>query len=1105
MVTCPTCGQENPDGFRLCGMCGTPLAEARMREERKVVSVLFCDLVGSTAQAERMDPEDVRALLSRYQARVRAKLERFGGTVEKFIGDAVVAFFGAPVTHEDDPERAVRAALAIRDWVGEESDLHVRIAVNTGEALVVVDARPSEGEGMASGDVVNTAARLQAAAPVDGILVGEQTYRATERVIEYRAAVPVVAKGKSKPLAAWEVVDARSRLGVDRAQPSRAPLVGRERELDLLVGALDRASGERSVQLVTLVGVPGIGKSRLLAELFAAVEARERLITWRQGRSLPYGEGVSFWALGEIVKAQAGMLETDVAEEAKRKLEEAVGRVGLEEAEATWISSQLEPLLGLSGDGLAAGSRGESFAAWRRFLEALAEERPLVLVFEDLHWADDALLDFVDELAERLNDVSVLIVATARPELLARRPAWGGGKPNATTVSLTALSDDDTARLVHALLDRAVLPAELRSALLERAGGNPLYAEEFIRMAAERRGSELDVPESVQGIIAARLDALAPEDKDLLANAAVLGKVFWTGALAALGGGDRFEIEERLHGLERRELVRRERRTSVAGESEYAFRHVLVRDVAYGTITRAVRAEKHVLAGAWIESLGRPDEHAELVAHHHSAALEFARAAGTDEHCLVERVVASSRAAGDRAMALGSWAAAAALYGRALELIPATDSRRATLLARVGEARFNADGSGLELLREAIEVLLAAGEAEEAAMTAVFAARAEWHRGDRDEAHAFTRRAVELIEGRRPNRATVRVLGWRAGLHLFEGEYAAGLPLAREAAGIADELGDDILRARVRNTLGGLRTMSGDSGGIADLLMSVHLADQGAGAIAGTALNNLFMAYRLEGRSAEARQALESARANIARFGTPFERAWIRSLDAAVAYASGNWGEALRAAEDVIEGVEAGTSTYMEPVARCVRASIRLARGDLAGAEGDSECGVIAARTGSKDVQMMGPALAARGRVAFAAGRQGEARALADEVARFDPAAALLTEAWSFPEYVALLHDLGMGEELARVLDALPDSWPWTHAGRAVAEGDLVSAADILGSIAEPLAEATFRLKAGEALMRTGRNVEADEQLAQALAFFRSVGATVYISAAEALAASAAS
>jgi len=457
-------------------MCGAALAAtaAARLEERKVVTALFADLVGFTSRSEQLDPEDVRAMLAPYWERLRAELERFGGTVEKFIGDAVVALFGAPVAHEDDPERAVRAALAIRDWIAEESDLHVRIGVNTGEALVSLSAQPTQGEGMASGDVVNTAARLQSAAPVDGILVGELTYRATERMIEYREHERVEAKGKAERIPVWVAVEARSRFGVDLSRPADAPLVGRQDELAILRAGLRRAADELVPQLVTLVGVPGIGKSRLLAELFTEIDHGDRLIMWRQGRSLPYGEGVSFWALGEMVKAQVGILETDSPEEATAKLARALARLLSDPAEAVWVGSHVRALVGLSGGEVTRDRTTEAFAAWRRLFEALAEQRPLVLVFEDLHWADDGLLDFVDDLVDWLRDVPVFVIGTARPELLARRPTWGGGKANATTVSLRPLSDEETARVVHALLQQSVLPAEVQSALLERAGGNPL-------------------------------------------------------------------------------------------------------------------------------------------------------------------------------------------------------------------------------------------------------------------------------------------------------------------------------------------------------------------------------------------------------------------------------------------------------------------------------------------------------------------------------------------------------------------------------------------------------------------------------------------------------
>src|SRR5947208_6020680 len=629
MVTCPACGQENPDSSRFCGMCGASLlpAAAPAREERKVVTILFTDLVGSTAQAEGLDPEDVRATLSAYYAQLRAELERHGGTVEKFIGDAVMAIFGAPVSHEDDPERAVRAALAIRDSIGEE--LQIRTAVNTGVALVALGARAVEGEGMVSGDVVNTAARLQSAAPVNGILVGEGTYRATRHAIEYQDAPSVEAKGKSEPVKVWEAVGARARFGSDVEQKLRTPLVGRERERSLLADAFEHARREQSVQLVTLVGVPGIGKSRVVAELFQITDADEEIISWRQGRSLPYGERVSFWALGEIVKAHAGILESDDTATAEAKLDAMVDALTEDEAERDWLARHTRPLVGLEGTERA--EREEAFAAWRRLLEAAAEKRPLVLVFEDLHWADDGLLDFVDHLADWATTVPLLIVGTARPELLDRRPGWGGGKRNAFTLSIGALSDEETAVLLQRLLDRPVLDAAAQQAVLQRAEGNPLYAEEYARMLAEHADGDLPLPETVQGLIAARVDGLAPEEKALLQEASVIGKVFWPGALP---GSD----EQILHSLERKEFVRRDRRSSIAGATQYAFLHALVRDVAYGQIPRAERAEKHRRAAEWLSSLSgdRTEDHAEMLAHHYREALSLGEAAGIDTASLRE-------------------------------------------------------------------------------------------------------------------------------------------------------------------------------------------------------------------------------------------------------------------------------------------------------------------------------------------------------------------------------------------------------------------------------------------------------------------------------------
>ncbi len=667
MAICPACAKENPEGFRFCGFCTAPLEDEAAPsglEERKVVSVLFCDLVGFTAASETADPEDVRARLRPYHELLRERIESFGGTVEKFVGDAVMAVFGAPVAHEDDAERAVRAGLAIIESLEglNEADaalgLSVRIGVNTGVALVALDARPEQGEGFVMGDVVNTASRIQGAAPVCGIAVGEGTYQATARVFEWEPLEPVVLKGKVEPVALWQPLRARARFGTDVIRGLATPLVGRDLEMVQMRTAFDRVASDAAVQLVTVTGEPGVGKSRLVAELFAYIDSRSDLVTWRQGRCLPYGDGITFWALGEIVKAHAGVFESDAPDEAQAKLE----RVLPDGDDGAWLRARLLPLLGV--DSGAPVAREESFTAWRRFLESIADGGPAVLAFEDIHWADDALLAFLEHLADWAQGVPLLILCTARPELYEKHATWGAGLKNATTVNLSPLSPADTARLVAALLEQAVLPAETQQLLLERAGGNPLYAEEFVRMLRDRQllddqgrlqsGVEIAFPESLQALIAARLDTLPPDRKALLQDAAVIGKVFWSGAVAAMGERERPEVEQALHELGRKELVRPFRQSAMEGEQELGFWHVLVRDVAYGQVPRAQRAAKHVRVADWLEQKAgdRVEDVAEVLAYHTGEAIALAEAIG-DEALVAELGPKAGRyafLAGERAL-----------------------------------------------------------------------------------------------------------------------------------------------------------------------------------------------------------------------------------------------------------------------------------------------------------------------------------------------------------------------------------------------------------------------------------------------------------------------
>jgi class 3 adenylate cyclase/tetratricopeptide (TPR) repeat protein len=1089
MLTCPRCGQENPDGARFCNACAAPFAaeEETRIEERKVVTVLFADLVGFTSRAERMDPEEVRSLLRPYHARLRDELERFGGTVEKFIGDAVMAVFGAPVSHEDDAERAVRAALAIRDWIlDEQAELQLRIGVNTGQALVSLGARPEQGEGMVAGDVVNTAARLQSNAPVDGILVGETTWRATRDAIDYRPAEPVEAKGKSKPVEAWEAIEARARVGVDISARVRTPLVGRRRELDSLLGAFERALDASSIQLVTLVGEPGIGKSRLVYELFEAVERHSELVFWRQGRSLPYGEGVSFWALGEMVKAHTGILETDDEEDADRKLGATVtATVPADDVE--WTIAHLRPLAGIEGSGGRSDNQDEAFAAWRGFLEGIADQRPLVLVFEDLHWADEGLLDFVDHLVDWATRVPLLVVATARPELLSRRSGWGGGKTNALTLSLAPLTGNETAELVHALLERAAIPADLQATLLERAGGNPLYAEEFVRLLDERSDGAA-LPETVQGIIAARLDVLERDEKELLQDAAVLGRLFWVGGL----GRERHETEAALHRLERREFVQRERRSTVAGETEYAFRHALVREVAYEQIPRAQRGGKHRRVANWLETLGRSEDLSELLAHHYIAALDYSE---PDAELSVRAARALSEA-GDRALALNAYRAAAGFYRRALESTPGGE--RGRLLFGLGSALSAlAEPEAAERLADASDVLVQAGDMETAAEAECALAQMAFDTGDAQGVDTHVGRAVEFVSGRPPSAAHARALSQAARFQMLAGEWNTALESGREAERMATELGLDAVRADVLATIGTVRSDIGDSQGEADLETAIELAEAAnAPQALFRALNNL--SWRYTGIDLEQAQEFSQRQYDAAhRYGHVRMMWWARTQLVETAYESGRWDEALEHAEAVVAHVEAGSPLYAEASCRLCRAAIRFARGDATDFDAEIERSLALAAEAT-DPQVKGPVSVYAAYLRLWAGDRAGAHQLFDlslETARTTEFGLRLIHYEA--ALLAALLELDPAQ-LALPPVAVADT-PRQRATAALLEGDLLRAADALAQLGKVNDEANLRLRAGEQLLAEGHREEGQTEIERALSFYRGVRATRFVAEGEAL------
>ncbi|HUF59729.1 MAG TPA: adenylate/guanylate cyclase domain-containing protein [Actinomycetota bacterium] len=1112
MLTCTNCGRENPEDASFCGHCGSPLGNAAgsAREERKVVTVLFADLVGFTSRSERLDPEDVRATLTPYFARLREELERRGGTVEKFIGDAVMAVFGAPAAHEDDPERAVRAALAIRDAMAEmneqdpDFDLHVRVGVNTGEALVSLGVRPQQGEGMAAGDVVNTAARLQTAAPVDGILVGETAYRATERAIEYRDAAAIEAKGKAEPVLAWEAVEARSRYGIDITRRVDTSLVGRDHELTLLRDALDRARHQDEPQLVTLVGEPGIGKSRLVHELFVHIEGMPELIAWRQGRCLPYGEGVSYWALGEMVKAEAGILETDPDGEAAAKLHRTVAELIPDADERGWVARHLGPLVGLAQErGSSQEGSEEAAAAWRRFLESLAERRPTVLIFEDLHWADDGLLDFLDYLIDWTRDVPLLVLCTARPELLARKPDWGGGKLNTATISLAPLSDEETARLLAGLLDRTLLPAELQATLLARAGGNPLYAEEFARMAANRSTADLatvELPGSVQGIIAARLDGLGPEAKSLLQDASVVGKTFWLGAVAAIGGQDPTDLERRLHELERGRFVRRARRSSVGAETEYAFLHLLVRDVAYGQIPRGARANKHRAAAAWIDSLGgeRLEDRAELLAHHYLSALELARAAGQDTTDMERPARLALRAAGDRALGLAAFGAADRAYEAAVELWPVDDPERPLLLYQYGRSLWLYRDTGADVLGEARDGLLAAGDVEMAALAELLIGDTVWRQGKGIDAQSHFDRAESLIEGRPASTEVAQAKAHLARYLMVTGRSIDAIRVGREALAAANALGEEDIRTFALNTVGTARVNLGDLGGLDEIEESIQVAEA-ANLPWHVSRGHINMGVSLF-YAGEMVRALEVHTRNVGyaqRYGIQGGITWNKAEVAFDLSLVGRWDESLVILDAEIARMEAGVEHYLEVQHRQSRARIRLGRGDPDGALADADRGVEVGRA-ARDPQALLPALAERSRALFLIGRTEDAVASIQEILdSVDPKPAMDWAWWIVPAAIVFT-EVGRAEEILSLGgEDLPSRW--IQAGRLWASGDLSGAADRFEEIGSAPDEAYARVKEAERLIEAGRRAEAGPFLSRALELYRGMGATASIREAEQL------
>jgi class 3 adenylate cyclase len=1081
--------------------------------ERKLVTVLVIDVDEAGEGFADIDPEDAGRLVPAALARVRAEVETHGGVVEETLGGRTVALFGIPRTRDDDPERAVRAALAVRDALaggglppgdrspGDPGRVRVQAAVATGEVLV----RPGRGGGRRRvlGDPVGAAARLLERVPAGTVLVSEATRRATERAVAYGPARQAPTGGRDG--AAWPALAPRT----GPASPTRRfpPLVARERELTALLAAADRIRAGAGPELVTVVGAAGIGKTRLLAELAdrltaaPAPEPRSRgpgshpagpgpAVAWRQGRALPYGDGPTFGALAEAVKAEAGILESDGAELAGRRLAAAAADVA-EPVTAAWVAGHLRRLVGVGpgrpGTGASpttAADREEAFAAWRRFLHGLAARRPLVLALEDLHRADDALLDFVEGLAERDGGrAAVLVLATARPELLERRPGWGAG---GTTIQLEPLGAGDTTGLLATLLAHHGLPAEVDPALLGRVGGNPLFAEEYVRMLRDRgplTGGGLGMsppdplPTGVHAIVAARLDALPAADKAVLHDAAVLGQVGWLGALAEITGRDLPDLVACLERLEAREFVARAPASRVAGEVEYGFRHTLVRDVAYGQVLRAERADKHRRAAAWIEALApdRAEGRAELLAYHYRAALSFARAAGTEPPGLAARTLAALGEAGERAAALGGWETAARFHAEALELCPEGDPVRGQLLLRLGRARCRGEMAGQDELTAAREALLAAGDPVAAAEAEMLLGELAFLQGRGQDREAASDRALSLVAEAPPSPSKAAVLRG-AMMHLVvASRHAEGLAVGREVLAMARTLGLPELEADALGAIGTARVEAGDPGGLDDLEAAIARFER-LGTPGGTLwLLNLAWAAAATGDLARCFAALAAAARQAERYGS---RRWRRSIElqrVAERFWTGRWAEAVAVVDALLAG---GERHYLEWECRLWRGRIRLAGGRTQAALADAEA-AHALAVQARDPQDLHPTRAFLARALLAAGRREEAAVVAERLLAGLGGGVLGADVGA--DLGMVMADLGIP---AGVLDrrGIPPT-PWLAAARALAAGDPLTAAARYAAIGSLPDEADARLAAARLLSAQGRPAEAEAQQAAAEAF----------------------
>jgi class 3 adenylate cyclase/tetratricopeptide (TPR) repeat protein len=867
-------GGKLPEGAPAWG----PLAAGSLPEERRKATVLFADLSGYTAIAERMDPEAVKSFIDRALQRLGQEVVRYGGTIDKYIGDNVMAVFGAPVAHEDDPERAVRAGLAMQaamEEINNDIDLGpdvsfaLRVGINSGDVLA-----GQVGDGYTViGDTVNVAARLQAAAEPGSVTVGEITHRLTRGAIEYEQLEALKLKGKSEPVPAWEAVRLLVSGTGTRGTRAASPLIGREDESSLLLSMFDRVVSENRPHLVTVLGQAGVGKSRLLRELATKVADREEKVAFRIGSCPAYGAGLAYWALGEIIRNQFEIVDTDDSERAWAKLlhgiESTISNDQTDEPHERLAATIARPLGIEPPAELAAATgvhdvedpqqvRDRLFSAVRSLVEAASHRWPVVIAIEDIHWADEGMLDLIEYLARWIRGPA-LIVCLARDELLDRRPGWGGGRRNATTIALEPLSEIETRELVAALLPNGNGASgngqtDMVPQVAERAAGNPLFVEEMVNRIREEGSKDVQtLPETVHAVLAARLDSLTAQERRVLQHAAVVGQTFWEGSLAGVKAEEGIDLEGSLAALEEKDLVVSSPGSRLAGEHEYAFKHVLIRDVAYSTLPKSVRARKHAQVGAFIEerAADRSEGVVAMVADHYGRAAALGADADVDRAELEQinhKALAALEAAGDAAAFLYSNQEALGHYESALslrrELDPGTRARVAEKLGDVA-LRLGRVDQATQVWEECLdfhrreEDLARVGDLHRKIGAGL------WHKGDREGSIEHYQKGIDLLKDGPPCLELVRLYEEAASLYMHTGDNMLAIYASEKALRLAERLGEAAAASRAHGIFGRVFGRIGDSERARqNLERSVELARESDPAEAVRAL--LTLGYHLE-------------------------------------------------------------------------------------------------------------------------------------------------------------------------------------------------------------------------------------------------------------------